>query len=119
MIKAGLKRGSPSGDQIGALQASMNEQGVDLVIVGPTTNMRYLTGYGAMAVERITVLLVTRDRVAMACRTSTLTVWRGMEDRAPSCRSDRVCSPGRFGLGRLAAQSRDPPTIEGLWGPSS
>ena len=65
MIKAGVKRGSPSGDRIEALQASMNEQGVDLVIVGPTTNMRYLTGYGAMAVERITVLLVTRDRVAM------------------------------------------------------
>jgi Xaa-Pro dipeptidase len=61
----GLKRGSTGGDRIEALQTSMNEHGVDLVIVGPTTNMRYLTGYGAMAVERITVLLVTRDRVAM------------------------------------------------------
>ena len=60
-----LKRGSSGGGRIEALQTSMNEHGVDLVIVGPTTNMRYLTGYGAMAVERITVLLVTRDRVAM------------------------------------------------------
>jgi Xaa-Pro aminopeptidase len=60
-----LKRGLSGGERIEALQASMNEHGVDLVIVGPTTNMRYLTGYGAMAVERITVLLVTRDRVAM------------------------------------------------------
>jgi Xaa-Pro dipeptidase len=60
-----LERGSSGSERIEALQASMNEHGVDLVIVGPTTNMRYLTGYGAMAVERITVLLVTRDRVAM------------------------------------------------------
>src|SRR5918992_3424007 len=60
-----LKRGSPGGERIEALQASMNEHGVDLVVVGPTSNMRYLTGYGAMSVERITVLLVTRDRVAM------------------------------------------------------
>jgi Xaa-Pro aminopeptidase len=60
-----LKRGSSGGERIEALQASMNEHGVDLVIVRRTTNMRYLTGYGAMAVERITVLLVTRDRVAM------------------------------------------------------
>lgn len=52
-------------ERIQALQASMDDHGVDLVIVGPTSNMRYLTGYGAMAVERITVLLVTRDRVAM------------------------------------------------------
>jgi Xaa-Pro aminopeptidase len=43
----------------------MDEHGTDLVVVGPTSNMRYLTGYRAMAVERITVLLVTRDAVAM------------------------------------------------------
>jgi Xaa-Pro dipeptidase len=52
-------------ERVEALQASMNEHGTELVVVGPTTNMRYLTGYHAMAVERITVLLVTRDRVAM------------------------------------------------------
>lgn len=60
-----LKRGSPAGERIDALQGSMIELGVDLVVVGPTTNLRYLTGYAAMAVERITVLLVTRDHVAM------------------------------------------------------
>ena len=52
-------------ERVEALQASMNEQATELVVVGPTTNMRYLTGYHAMAVERITVLLVTRDGVAM------------------------------------------------------
>jgi Xaa-Pro dipeptidase len=52
-------------ERVEALQASMNEHGTDLVVVGPTANMRYLTGYRAMAVERITVLLVTPDSVAM------------------------------------------------------
>ena len=52
-------------ERVEALQASMNEYATELVVVGPTTNMRYLTGYHAMAVERITVLLVTRDGVAM------------------------------------------------------
>ncbi|HZA42005.1 MAG TPA: Xaa-Pro peptidase family protein [Actinomycetota bacterium] len=52
-------------ERIEALQSAMDEHGTELVVVGPTTNMRYLTGYNAMAVERITVLLVTRDRVAM------------------------------------------------------
>ena len=43
----------------------MHEHGTDLSVVDPTTNMRYLTGYSPMAVERITVLLVTVDAVAM------------------------------------------------------
>lgn len=45
---------------------STAEDGTDLVVVGRSTNMRYLTGYRPMAVERITVLLVTPDSVAMA-----------------------------------------------------
>ena len=52
-------------ERVEALQAKMHEQGTDLVVVGPTTSMRYLTGYSPMAVERITVLLVSLDAVAM------------------------------------------------------
>jgi Xaa-Pro dipeptidase len=52
-------------ERVEALQAAMREHGTDLVVVGPTTNMRYLTGYRPMAVERITVLLVSLDSVAM------------------------------------------------------
>ena len=52
-------------ERVEALQAKMHEQGIDLVVVGPTTNMRFLTGYSPMAVERITVLLVSLDGVAM------------------------------------------------------
>ena len=52
-------------ERVEALQAMLHERGTDLIVVGPTTNMRYLTGYRAMAVERITVLLVAPDGVAM------------------------------------------------------
>ncbi|HYO61851.1 MAG TPA: Xaa-Pro peptidase family protein [Actinomycetota bacterium] len=52
-------------ERLTALQRAMETHGYDLVVVGPTANMRYLTGYRAMAVERITVLLVTRDAAAM------------------------------------------------------
>jgi Xaa-Pro aminopeptidase len=55
----------PLMERVEALQSTMHDHGTDLVVVGPTSNMRYLTGYRAMAVERITVLLVTRDGVAM------------------------------------------------------
>lgn len=39
--------------------------GVDLVVIGPTSNLRYLTGYQAMAVDRITALLVSRTDAVM------------------------------------------------------
>lgn len=52
-------------ERVQALQAEMRARGVDLIVVGPTTNMRYLLGYRATALERITVLLVTPDAVAM------------------------------------------------------
>lgn len=47
------------------LRRAMRDEGVDLVVVGPSANLRYLTGYRAMAVERITVLLVSPDALAM------------------------------------------------------
>jgi Xaa-Pro aminopeptidase len=52
-------------ERLEALQRALDAHGCDLVVVGPTANLRYLTGYRAMAVERITVLLVTRDAAAM------------------------------------------------------
>jgi Xaa-Pro aminopeptidase len=55
----------PTSERIPALQAAMVDRSVDLVVVGPSANMRYLVGYRALAVDRITVLLVTTDAVAM------------------------------------------------------
>ncbi|HJR44693.1 MAG TPA: Xaa-Pro peptidase family protein [Actinomycetota bacterium] len=52
-------------ERVERLRTLMNERGIEVAVIGPTTNMRYLTGYSPMAVERITILLVTLDGVAM------------------------------------------------------
>lgn len=52
-------------NRIGALQGAMAEHDLDLVVVGPTSNLRYLVGYRASAFERITVLLVSQNAAAM------------------------------------------------------
>ena len=45
-------------ERLNALQAKMAQQGVDLVAIAPTANMRYLTGFAPMMDERICTLLV-------------------------------------------------------------
>lgn len=43
------------------LQARMDEEGVDAVLVGPGPDLRYLTGYHALPLERVTMLVVLRS----------------------------------------------------------
>ena len=45
-------------DRLSALRAQMTQQGVDLVAIAPTANMRYLTGFAPLMDERICALLV-------------------------------------------------------------
>lgn len=45
-------------ERLNALQAEMVQQGVDLVAIAPTANMRYLTGFAPLMDERICALLV-------------------------------------------------------------
>jgi Xaa-Pro aminopeptidase len=45
-------------DRLGRLQAEMTQQGVDLVAIAPTANMRYLTGFAPLMDERFCALLV-------------------------------------------------------------
>ena len=52
-------------DRLTALQAAMAREEVDLVIVGPTANLRYLIDYPAPVDDRLTVLLVRRDSAVM------------------------------------------------------
>ncbi|CAA9565455.1 MAG: Aminopeptidase YpdF (MP-, MA-, MS-, AP-, NP-specific) [uncultured Thermomicrobiales bacterium] len=42
-------------------QAEMGQQGVDLLLVGPSSDFRYLTGHDAHTSERLTLLLLPRD----------------------------------------------------------
>lgn len=43
----------------------MRERGVHLCVVAPGSNLRFLLGYDAMAVDRLTALLVTPERAVM------------------------------------------------------
>jgi Xaa-Pro aminopeptidase len=52
-------------NRLTALQTVMAREEVDLVVVGPTANLRYLIDYPAPVDDRITVLLVTRDSAVM------------------------------------------------------
>ncbi len=45
-------------ERLNALQAKMAQQGVDLVAIAPTANMRYLTGFAPLMDERFCALLV-------------------------------------------------------------
>ncbi len=52
-------------DRLAALQRAMGETGTDLVVVGPSANLRYLLGYRPLAGDRITTLLVTQTTAVM------------------------------------------------------
>jgi Xaa-Pro aminopeptidase len=52
-------------NRLSNLQSAMTERRTDLVVVGPTSDLRYLLGYEAMALERLTTLLVTPDSAIM------------------------------------------------------
>jgi Xaa-Pro aminopeptidase len=52
-------------DRVGTLQREMASRGVGVCVVGPSENLRYLLGYDAMAVERLTALVVSPTGAAM------------------------------------------------------
>ena len=52
-------------NRLDALRAAMDDAGAELVVVGPSSALTHLSGYRAMALERITTLLVTREDAVM------------------------------------------------------
>jgi Xaa-Pro aminopeptidase len=48
-------------DRIGRARAAMQEQGVDVLLLSLGLDLPYLTGYHAMPLERLTMLVVPRD----------------------------------------------------------
>jgi Xaa-Pro aminopeptidase len=48
-----------------AVRRELDAAGVDLLVVGPTANLRYLTGYDSLATDRLLTLLVTRDAAVL------------------------------------------------------
>ena len=48
-------------DRLARVRAAMAEQGVDTVLLSVGHDLPYLTGYLAMPLERLTMLVVPRD----------------------------------------------------------
>ena len=48
-------------DRLSRVRAAMTEQGVDTLLVSVGHDLPYLTGYTAMPLERLTMLVVPRD----------------------------------------------------------
>ena len=48
-------------DRLGRVRAAMAEQGVDVLLLSLGHDLPYLTGYDAMPLERLTMLVVPRD----------------------------------------------------------
>ncbi len=48
------------GERLGRLQAEMDRTGIDVTLVGPSSDFRYLTGFDAHLSERMTLLIVPR-----------------------------------------------------------
>src|SRR6516162_1397920 len=55
----------PTASRLFSLQNAMRDRGAHLVVVGPTVSLRYLLDYEAIALERLTCLLVTESRAVM------------------------------------------------------
>ena len=52
-------------NRVGLLQREMSARDVGVCVIGPSDNLRYLLGYDAMAVERLSALVVSKSGVAM------------------------------------------------------
>ena len=57
------KLGHPN--RLATIQLALTEAEADLVVIGPSVNLRFATGYEALAVDRLTCMLVTRDNAVM------------------------------------------------------
>jgi Xaa-Pro aminopeptidase len=52
-------------DRLALLQREMATRGVGVCVIAPSENLRYLLGYDAMAVERLTALVVSQSGATM------------------------------------------------------
>jgi Xaa-Pro aminopeptidase len=52
-------------NRLSVLKLALQRREVDLAVIGPSSHLRYLLGYEAMAAERLTCLLVSQDSAVM------------------------------------------------------
>jgi Xaa-Pro dipeptidase len=66
--------------RINLLRRAMAGKGVDVVAIGPTDNMRYLTGYASHPDERLCLLLITANRAAVVVPALNAGEWEANTD---------------------------------------
>src|SRR5215510_12718737 len=57
--------GTRTVNRLATIQEAMAERGVDLVVIGPTSNLRYALGFRALPTDRLTALVVSRESAVM------------------------------------------------------
>ncbi len=108
-----------TGDRLEGAQRALEEQGLDALLVGPSPDLRYLVGYHALALERLTLLVVPargeptlvvpeleapRARDSGAADAVALRSWSETEDPVGVV-ADLLTGAGAA-AGRLAVQDR-------------
>ncbi|HJR18942.1 MAG TPA: aminopeptidase P family N-terminal domain-containing protein, partial [Actinomycetota bacterium] len=56
---------APSSDRLSRARVEMKRAGVDVLLAGPSADLRYLTGYDAPPLERLTMLVLPADGEAV------------------------------------------------------
>ena len=107
-------------DRLQALQTQMRDADVDVTLIGPGPDLRYLVGYHALPLERLTLLIVPAHgdvslvvpelEVERATRSgagdfATLVEWAETDDPLDIAR-DRFAAAVTSGQGRVAVQDR-------------
>jgi Xaa-Pro aminopeptidase len=75
-----------SAERLERAQEAMRTRGIDGLLVGPSADLRYLVGYNALPLERLTMLVAPADGAP------TLVVPELEEARAVECGADRYAS---------------------------
>jgi Xaa-Pro aminopeptidase len=70
-------------NRVAVLQREMSVRGVEVCVIGPSENLRYLLGYDAMAVERLTALVVSPTSAAMILPDFDAAEFAAVDDRPP------------------------------------
>ena len=52
-------------NRLGVIQETMARRGVDVLVLGPSSSLRYALGVRALATDRLTALVVSRDSAVM------------------------------------------------------
>jgi len=78
---------SPGSDRLTRARAEMERGGIDVLLVGPSADLRYLTGYDAPQLERLTMLVLPASAEAVLV--------------VPSLERARALDHGAAGLARV------------------